>query len=382
MTGYRLRVMMLPLIAVALTALAVGAQASTAASNKPYSIVICGDGQTGCSATNPAVVAPGGTTVDPSSLSVTFTNDNKLGSGIQLGSDNLNVPSMPAGFSVISTSLPTCPPSFTNATPPCFILLNNGATVGFRNLNLAPAQSISISISAVTPQPSTTACTTTSPCFWTDQANQSNNFSGTGNGLNSDANSSYGTVMSAVAFCAQKKACSTTLANGGTATSAPGSIDATVSTSSGKTAVTQVESIDFGTPLDPAACSGVSSPHLTAETLSNGSDNGTDRSQTITINTTDFVGYVSEVCLETNVPFTQLVIAPDGTESLAPATQTGPSTFQGLLPDCATSPPQPLQVNCSKNPGVLQRQTTVSALGTTHTIVFAIPPGFDPRFSN
>jgi hypothetical protein len=181
-----------------------------------------------------------------------------------------------------------------------------------------------------------------------------------------------------VALCAQKKGCSTELGDGGTAGSAPGSINTTVTTSSGKTAATQVESIDFGKPLDPGVCSDVSSPHLTYDNLSNGGD----RSQTITINTTDFVGYVSEACLETSRAFTQLVIAPDGTESLAPATQTGPSTFQGLLPDCATSRPQPLQVNCSKNPGVQARQTTVTAQGTTHTLIATIPPGFDLRLGN
>jgi hypothetical protein len=354
---------------------------ASAAPNKPYSIVICGDGQIGCTSANPAVIAPGGTSGNPSKLSVTFTNDNKLGSGIQLGSDNLNVPSTPPGFSVISTSLPECPPSFNNSATACVILFNEGKTVGFRNLNLAPGQSISISLQAATPQPSTTACTTTSPCFWTDEAKQSNDFSGTGNDLNSDSSSSKGTVTSAVASCAKKQGCSTTLANGGTATSAPGSISTTISTASGKTAVTQIESIDFAAPLDPKKCSGVSSPHLSYENLSNGADNGSDRSQTITINTTDFPGYVAQACLETKLQFTQLVIAPDGTESLAPANPTtqpdGTPGFQGLLPDCGNGP---LQVNCNKNPGVLQRQR--SADDKTHTLVVAIPPGFDMRISN
>jgi hypothetical protein len=350
-----------------------------AASRKPYSIVICGGGQTGCSSANPAVIAPGGTTANPSQLSVTFTNDNKLGSGIQLGSDNLTVPNAPAGFAVLSTSLATCPASFNNSAPACVTLFNGGTLIGFRNLNLAPGQSISITISAATPPPSTTACTTAAPCFWTDVAKQSNDFSGTGNNLNPDSNSAYATVMSSVTSCARKSGCSTDLANGGTATSAPGSIDVTVSTSSGKTAATQLESIDFGAPLSPSNCSGVSSPHLTYENLSNGAG----RSQTITINTTDFPGYVAQACLETSAQFTQLVIAPDGTESLAPANPTtlpdGSPGFQGLLPDCGT---QTLQVNCSKNPGVVQRLTNVSGQGTTHTLVAAIPPGFDLRIGN
>jgi hypothetical protein len=149
--------------------------------------------------------------------------------------------------------------------------------------------------------------------------------------------------------------------------------------------VTQLESIDFGAQLDPNKCSGVSSPHLTYENLSNGADNGSDRSQTVTIKTTEFPktatspGYVAEACFETRMQFTQLVIAPDGTESLAPANPTtlpdGTPGFQGLLPDCGN---QALQVNCNKNPGVLLRQTS----GTVHTLVAAIPPGFDMRISN
>ena len=385
MDAARFRAMAVALFLAALAALTLSAGAG-ASPNKPYSIVICGGGQTGCTSANPAVIAPGGTTANPSSLSVTFTNDNKLGTGIKLGSDNLNVPSTPAGFSVISTSLPSCPPKFNKQAPACFILLDNGTTVGFRNLNLAPGQSVQINMSALTPAPSATACTTTSPCFWTDEAKQSNDFNGKGNDLNSDSNSAYGTVTSSVASCATQQVCSTTLGNGGTATSAPGSISTTVNTSSGTTTVTQLEAIDFGPPLDPSKCSGVSSPHLTYENLSNGADNGADRSQTVTINTTDFPGYVSEVCFEDTKKFTQLVIAPNGTESLAPANPTtlpdGTPGFQGLLPDCTTWPSQPLQVNCKKNPGVLQRQTTTTAQGTTHTVVAAIPPGFDWRAGN
>jgi len=401
------RAMALALFLAALAALTLSAGAG-ASPNKPYSIVICGGGQTGCTSTNPAVIAPGGTTANPSSLSVTFTNDNKLGTGIRLGSDNLNVPSTPAGFSVISTSLPTCPPKFNNQAPACFVLLNRpqlrlngGTTVGFRNLNLAPGQFISISMSAVTPAPSTTACTTTSPCFWTDEAKQSNDFNGAGNDLNSDSNSAYGTVTSAVASCAKTQGCSTTLANGGTATSAPGSISTTVTTSSGQTTVTQIESIDFGPPLiddpqNPSSppntvpnCSGVTSPHLTYENLSNGADNGSDRSQMIAINTTDFQTYESEVCLETKTPFTQLVNPSPETQctpwsgcSLAPANSIllpdGTAGFVGLLPDCGK---QALQVNCSKLPGVFSRQNA-GAGEPVHTIVAAIPHGFDMRMGN
>jgi hypothetical protein len=147
------------------------------------------------------------------------------------------------------------------------------------------------------------------------------------------------------------------------------------------TAVTQLESINFGPPLDPNDCSGVSSPNLTYETLSGGANNGSDRSQRITIDTTDFPGYVSEACFETAMQFTQLVIAPDGSESLAPANPVtlpdGSPGFQGLLPDCGTGA---LQVNCSVDPGVVKRQTCDD--GSVHRLIAAIPPGFDMRLSN
>jgi hypothetical protein len=411
MGSARLRATGVALLAAALAAIVLSAGAS-AAPSKPYSVVICGDGQSGCTSANPAVIAPGGTTSTPSTLSVTFTNDNKLGSGIQLGSDNLNVPSTATGFSVTGVTatladgmpMSNCPASFNNSARACFILMNQLSTGGFttiafRNLNLPPGQSSPvISISAITPGLSTTPCPTTSPCLWTDEAKQSNDFSGTGNDLNSDSNSAKGTVMSAVASCPQKKGCSTVLANGGTTPcpppgqpptpgcSAPGSITTTISTSSGKTAVTQIESIDLGGP-QTLNCSGLSSPHLTSLNLSGGGNNGSDRSQTITITTTHFPDYVAEGCFETAVPFTEKVVV-SGVVSLKQTTQTmlpdGTIVFQGLLPDCGT---QTNQVNCNKTPGVVSRQTTFATDGPpptplTHTLVVQVPPGFDSRIGN
>src|SRR5205085_6738033 len=94
---------------IVLCSLAFAFAASAANSQKPYSVVICGNGQTGCTGSNPAVVAPGGTTSHPAALTVTFKNDNKIGTGIKLGSDNLSVPAVTSGISVISTSLAPCP---------------------------------------------------------------------------------------------------------------------------------------------------------------------------------------------------------------------------------------------------------------------------------
>jgi len=103
----RFRAIGVALFAAGLAALILSVGAGAANSNKPYSIKVCGGGESvsDCTSAHPGVIAPDGNADQfhpPSSLSVIFTNDNKLGSGIQLGSDNLNVPSTPAGFSVIS----------------------------------------------------------------------------------------------------------------------------------------------------------------------------------------------------------------------------------------------------------------------------------------
>jgi hypothetical protein len=359
-------------------------------SNKPYSIVICGNGQTGCTAANPAVAGPGGTAAFPSNLTVTFTNKNKLGSGIQLGSDNLDVPATPSGFSVISTSLPACPIPLSQQGAVCVYLFDSsgnivssgGTTVGFRNLNLAPGAAITVTLATTTPPLSTPGCTTAQPCLWTDEAKQSNDFSGAGNDLNADSTSAYGTVTNTTASCPQKQGCSTKLADGGTAagtaTGSPGTVSVTINTSSGKTAVTQIQALDNGPPPNPSLCSGVSSAHYTYWDMFNGADNGADRSQTISITTTPgFPGFQQELCFVSHQQFTMKTLV-NGSFVLAPANPTtfsdGGPAFQGLLPDCGTKPLAPLTVDCNKQPGVLLRLTNID--GTT-TTVGAIPPGFD-----
>lgn len=363
--------------------------ASAANSNKPYSVVICQDGQAVCTTGNPAVVSPGGSTSNPATLTVTFKNNNKLGSGIKLGSDNLTVPSAPAGISVITTSLPACPAPLSQQGAPCFLLFDGtgnvvssgGTTIGFRNLNLNPGASITIKISAVTPPPSATGCTTASPCVWSDRAKQSNDFSGTGNDLNYDGTGTYAMVTSAVASCPKNKTCTTKLGDGGTADDSAGSVSVTVGTAAGKTAVTQIQALDFGTPLDSSLCSDVTSLHEAYWNLSGGANNGSDRSQTVSITTTPYPGYTSDVCFFTTKQFNQIVL-PDRS-TLVPANPTtvdGTAGYQGLLPDCGSKPLQPGQVDCTKNPGLLSRGVT-NADGTV-TSVIAVPPGFDARAYN
>jgi hypothetical protein len=161
----------------------------------------------------------------------------------------------------------------------------------------------------------------------------------------------------------------------------------TVNTGSGKTAGTQIESLDFGAP-DSTGCSGITALHAEYWNLSNGSD----RSQTVSITTTitGYFGYEAEVCYFTSQPFTVLELtagtpepcssAPQNGECLAPAYATtigGTPGYEGLLAFCGTKPLAPLTVDCNKNPGVTQLGTS-NGDGTV-TSVIQVPPGFDAR---
>jgi hypothetical protein len=339
-----------------------------------------------------------------------FRNDVSQGStNIPLGSDNLNVPTELPGFSVVGVlqalpdgstpALSTCPQKLSQSGSTCWYSLNAtpslcpgttcGSTVGFRNLNLSPGQSASFILQLVTPPPSTTACTTSSPCFFTDEAKQSNDFSGTGNDLNSESSSAYGTTLAAMASCPKNQGCQTTLNNGGTPTGAGGSISVTITTSSGKNTVTQIESLDYG-HFDATYCSGVSSVHYEYDKLLG---SGSDRAQTVTITTTiqnypSTGHYVQEVCLDSNKPFTAKVVDANDNfvPPLVPAHQTtlpdGSLGYQGLLPDCGTKPLAANQVDCSKNPGVERNLSNPDNGDGTSTTVIASPPGFDALRGN
>jgi hypothetical protein len=174
-----------------------------AASFKPYSIVICalGASETCAPSTTSAANQPAAVPVGAvgASMTATFTNENKLGSGINVGSVNLTAPS---GFSVTNASvngvsLGSCTPS-TPSTTSC-IAAN---TIELRSLGVPPGGTVTASMSVTAPA---SGCTVASPCVWTSVAKQSNDFSGQpGNGLNVDANTStLNTVLAHLAFGSQ-----------------------------------------------------------------------------------------------------------------------------------------------------------------------------------
>jgi hypothetical protein len=157
----------------------------------------------------------------------------------------------------------------------------------------------------------------------------------------------------------------------------------TVETSKGKSGVTQVQALDFGTPLDPSLCSDVPSVHQEYWNLSGSADNGSDRSQKVSITTTPDSSYDPHVCFFTVKPFTQVLLTNGIPTALAPATATtvdGVNGYQGVLPDCGTKLLQPYQVDCTKNPG-LQLRGVPNPDGT-FTSVILVPPGFDAKAYN
>lgn len=369
------------------TAVVVLGQGSAAAtSNKPFSVTLCAaDGQS-CSPGNAQVVAPGsasGTTPAPVSLTATITDETTKGGGLTIGSVNLTAP---AGVTITAAnylgSLGTCT-SATPATTSC--ISADGSTLELRGLNVAPGSSIQVPISIATPPPPS-SCTTTSPCQWTAEAKQSNDYNGPpGNQLNLDAGSSQlGIILSSEATCTSAKksnSCSTTLGDGGASGSTGGSVTITTS-ATGTSGGIFYQSIDYGPHLDAnTECSGIDSIH--DEYVSGAALNGTSaRSFTVTITTTDYPKYVAELCLTTSKPFTAKVLHTGSAPTLAPAVQVtqpdGTLGYAGLLPDCTggTAP----TVNCKTLPGVVSRSTSPD--GTVHTIVASFPAGFDATMRN
>jgi hypothetical protein len=370
----------LAVTAIFLGGLAVAEPAAAANSYKPYSIVICTTDET-CTPSQPAVVAPGsapGTTPTPATMTATLKNENPGGSTIALGSANLTAPS---GFVVAGTTLPPCTALSTTA---CATIASGGSVVQLRNLGLAPGASQTVSMTVDTPAPPST-CTRTSPCHWGVQAKQANNFNGTGNDLNEDpATSQDGTVVSDTTYCSEGAPCSTTLADGGTSSSAASSISATIAADSGA-AATLTEALDYGKPF---ACTQAPEPGHHSVFWDLNATSGattTNRRVTLSITTTvaGFTGYQSEMCLVAPFPFTQKVVvsSPAGI-ALLPADTYGPvgpdgsasptgSWYIGVLPDCGSTPL--IQVDPAKEPCVDRSQTNNN--GVTATTVATIPAG-------
>jgi hypothetical protein len=190
------RVTPLALVIAFVAALALSAPAS--ASTKPYSMVICalGTSET-CApsptspANQPAAVPAGVTSV---SMTATFKNENKLGTGINLGSVNLTPPS---GFPV---SLGSSPLSGAGTA-----IVDSNGIIELRGLSLPPGGSETLTMSVNTPSSPPAVCTVALPCAWSVVAKQSNDFSGQpGNNLSMDGpTSDLNTVLARLQFGVQ-----------------------------------------------------------------------------------------------------------------------------------------------------------------------------------
>jgi hypothetical protein len=178
---------------------------------KPYSLVICAFGTDETCAPNPTSNAnqPAGVPADQSGFPATaavpmtaaFLNENKVGTGINLGSANLTAP---AGFTVSGASfggatLAPCTPS-TPSTTSCL----NGNTIELRNIDVIPGAMMTLAMT-VAPPTTLAACTVASPCAWAVLSKQSNDFSSQpGNDLNVDpATSTLSTVLAQLQFGTQ-----------------------------------------------------------------------------------------------------------------------------------------------------------------------------------
>ena len=350
-----------------------------AASKKPFGVVICAPGQS-CQRGAPPVVSPGASSSAPASLTAVITNDTTKGGGLTIGSANLTPPS---GITVVSASVGGAAIGPCTATTPATTsCITDASVVELRGLSVRPGDSIQISLGITTPPPPS-SCTTTTPCQWSVSAKQSNEYNGApGDNFNLDLDTSQlGIVLSSVVTCTSAtgpNSCSATLANGGTSVSTGGSVSITTN-ATGTSGGTLYQAIDFGPHLNPGSeCSGIDSVH--DEYVSGAALNGAaERSFTVTINTTDYPGYVAELCVTSSKQFTAKFFTDNGTAFLAPAVPVtqpdGTPGFAGLLPNCTDPAPT---VRCNSEPGVVSRSTN----GNVHTIVASFPAGFDASMRN
>jgi hypothetical protein len=171
-----LRVTFLALF-VAVAAPAIFAAPASAAT-KPYSLVICALGTnetcapTPASSANAPAAAPVGDT--SFSMTVTLTNENKLGTRLRLGSANLTPPT---GFTVTGATLPA-------SCSGCTVSIV-GNVVKLRSLGVPPGGSVTVGMTVGDTAaqgclvPNQVPNPTNSPlCAWTSEVKQSNDFSG------------------------------------------------------------------------------------------------------------------------------------------------------------------------------------------------------------
>ena len=273
--------------------------------------------------------------------------------------------------------------SSTPATTSC--ISADRTELELRGLNVAPGTTLQVSISLDTPSlPS--PCTTATPCQFSTDAKQSNDYNGPpGNQLNLDSShSQQGVALESDATCTaangkKTNSCSNTLADGG----ADGSVGGTVGITTNATGTSGGDSLRVARLRPAAQQRGPMRRELHtdhSEYINGAALEGSNaRSLTVTITTTNFAGYQAELCAQTSKTF-RAKSQPGNTFTLVSATPTpqldGSPGFEGLLPDCSTNPQAASPtVNPKTYPCVLSRST--SAAGNVHTMVASYPAGFD-----
>jgi hypothetical protein len=333
----------------------------------------------------PGSAASGGVGSTAAALEADFKDETTKGGGLTIGSINLTAPSGvtfgSATFVVGNSAITATCGSSTSATTSC--ISADGTELELRGLNVAPGATLQVSISLDTPAlPS--PCTTATPCQFSTSAKQSNDYNGPpGNQLNLDSsNSQQGVALESDATCTaangkKTNSCSNTLADGGGGTSLGGTVSITTN-ATGTSGGDFYESLDYGPALNDKGQCGANFNTDHSEYINGIALEGSNaRSLTVTITTTDFMGYQAEICAQTSKSFlakTQ-ANAPFTLVSATPTPQLdGSPGFEGLLPDCSTNPQAVSPtVNPKTYPCVLSRGT----VGNVHTMVASYPAGFD-----
>ena len=393
---------------------------------RPYGLVICAPGQS-CPPGSPLVLSPAppaGTTQTPQTITATFTNENPKRSLLPIASANLTAPS---GVTIVSAAIGNNTIGVCPAKWPWISCISNGTTLELRSLLVPPGASLTVNLGVDTPAAS--SCTTTTPCDFSVTAEPIPVYlPPASNWLNLDASTSQlGIALSSETTCTANP-CSASLADGGAAGSTGGSVSITASTAA--TSGNVSESLDYGTHINPADCSGINSQHdeyVSGTALQGASANPFQ----VTISTTDYSGYEPFICMTSSQPFIAMYLPGYCWDPSTPATVgtgaectstdtfktsvTSPSTtytigtsvqvtqpdgtpgYAGLLLPCATSSQDDTDslgdydgpdgdndvddtgvINCSEWPGVSQEPTS----NNPHVAVVDVPAGFDSSFRN